>query len=61
MEWFTAERLVSIVAVLAVLFLVGRGVPGRRWPLLIAVTLAIVAGILVIEQNGLWPRSWMVR
>jgi hypothetical protein len=61
MEWFTADRLVSVVAVLAVLFLVGRGLPGRRWPVVIAATLALVVVVVLAERNGFWPPGWTVR
>ena len=53
--------VVSLVALLAVLFLVGRGMPLTRWPVIIAATLAVVLLIVALEQNGLWPRSWQVR
>lgn len=61
MELFTAERIVSLVAILLVLFLVGRGLPGRRWPLIIAATLAVVLAIVLAERSGMWPRDWTVR
>jgi hypothetical protein len=61
MEWLTADRLVSVVAVLAVLFLVGRRLPGRSWPLIVAATLALVVVVVLAERNGLWPRGWTVR
>jgi drug/metabolite transporter (DMT)-like permease len=58
---FTADRLVALVAMLAVLFLVGRRLPARRWPMILAVTLAVVVLVVLAEQNGLWPRSWTTR
>jgi hypothetical protein len=61
MELFTAERLVSLVAILLVLFLVGRGLPGRRWPIVIAATLAVVVLVVLTERSGLWPSGWSVR
>ena len=61
MELFTAERIVSLVAILAILFLVGRGLPGRRWPLIIAATLALVLIVVLAERNGFWPSGWSVR
>ena len=50
-----------IVALLAVLFLVGRGMPARRWSAIIAVTLAVVVLVVLAERNGLWPQGWRVR
>lgn len=58
---FTADRLVALVAMLAVLLLVGRRLPARRWPIILAVTLAVVVLVVLAEQNGLWPRSWTTR
>lgn len=51
----------SAVALLAVLFLVGRGLPARRWPAIIAGTLAVIVLVVLAERNGLWPASWRVR
>lgn len=61
MELFTAERIVSLVAILAILFLVGRGLPPGRWPLVIVATLAVVLIVVLAERNGFWPRGWSVR
>jgi hypothetical protein len=55
------EYLVALVGLLAVLFLVGRGVPGRRWPVIIAATLAVVVVVVLAERSGFWPRSWVIR
>lgn len=61
MQWFTADRLVALVGMVLVLVLVGRGLPGRRWPLVIAATLALVLLVVLAEQSGLWPRGWIIR
>ena len=53
--------VVSIVALLAVLFLVGRGMPLSRWPVIIVATLAVIVLVVAAEQNGFWPSSWRVR
>jgi hypothetical protein len=53
--------LLPLVAMLAVLFLVGRGMPLSRWPVIIAATLAVILLVVAAEQNGYWPRSWQVR
>jgi hypothetical protein len=53
--------VVSLVALLAVLFLVARGMPLSRWPVILAITLALILLVVGAEQNGWWPRSWKVR
>jgi hypothetical protein len=53
--------IVPLVALLAVLFLVGRGLPLSRWPVIIVATLAVIVLVVAAEQNGWWPRSWQVR
>lgn len=55
------NQWISVVALVAVLVLVGRGLPRGRWPLLIAATLAFVVAIVLVEQGGYWPASWKVR
>ena len=52
------ETVVGIVALVAVLFLVGRGMSMRSWPFVIAATLAIVVVIVLLERGGYWPRGW---
>lgn len=56
MEW-----VVSVVALLAVLFLVGRGMPGRPMLIAVAAALGVVVLVLLAERAGLWPQSWRVR
>ena len=56
MEW-----LAPLVALLAVLFLLGRYVPGQNWLVIIAITLAVIVAILWLERSGLWPQSWRIR
>jgi hypothetical protein len=56
MEWIGA-----LVALLAVLFLVGRGMPGRSVLAAIVVALAAVVLILAVERAGLWPQGWRVQ
>ncbi|MBV9078624.1 MAG: hypothetical protein JO048_14220 [Methylobacteriaceae bacterium] len=55
------DYVLPAVALIAVLFLVGRGLPGRRWPAVIAATLAIVVLVVLVERAGLWPAAWRVR
>lgn len=52
---------VSIIGLVAVLFLVARGTPGRTLLVVSAVTLAVVVALLAIEQAGWWPKGWRVR
>ncbi len=58
---FTGDRLAALAAMLAVLFLVGRRLPARRWPIVLAATLAVIVLVVLAEQNGWWPRSWTTR
>lgn len=53
--------IASVAALLAVLFLVSRGLPASRWPLVIAATLAIVVLVVAAERTGYWPASWRTR
>ena len=53
--------VVSVVALLAVLFLVSRGLPATRWPVVIAATLATIVLVVAAERGGYWPASWRVR
>jgi hypothetical protein len=58
---FTADRLIALAAALALLFLMGRRLPGRLWPVVLAATLGLVVLVVLAEQNGLWPRGWTTR
>lgn len=55
------DKIAAVVALLAVLFLVSRGLPGRRWPVILAATLAVVICVVLAERQGLWPAGWKVR
>lgn len=55
------EKLVGIVALVAILFLVGRGLPARFRLVAIAGGLAFALLILAIEQAGWWPQGWRTR
>jgi hypothetical protein len=56
MEWFA-----PLIGLLAVLFLVGRRLPGQAWLVTIAVALALVVIVLWLERSGLWPQNWRTR
>ena len=55
------STVMAVVAVLACLFLVSRGLPASRWPTVLAATLAVILAVVLAEQNGYWPSSWKVR
>ena len=55
------DKIVAAVAMLAVLVLVGRRLSTRRWPVVIAATLAVILLVVVAERVGYWPRDWRVR
>lgn len=51
------DRWVAAVALLATLFLIGRGFPGRWLLVATASALALVVLVLWLESSGLWPRG----
>jgi hypothetical protein len=55
------EKVVGVVALMACLLLVGRAMPGRNWPVVLAATLGVVLLVVLAEQNGYWPQSWKTR
>lgn len=55
------DKLVGIVWLVAILFLVGRGLPGRYRLVAVVGGLAFAVLILAIEQAGWWPQGWRVR
>ena len=55
------EFILPLAALLAVLFLVSRGLPIGRWPLVIAGTLAVIVLVVLAERGGFWPAGWQVR
>jgi hypothetical protein len=52
------DKMVGIVALVAILFLVGRGVPSRYRLVAVAGGLAFAVAVLAAERAGLWPRGW---
>ena len=52
------ETVVAVVALLAVLVLVGRGTSLHSWPLIIAATLTVVVAVVLLERGGYWPAAW---
>ena len=55
------DKIFGLIAVLASLVLVSRGMPTQRWPVVVAATLAVVLAVVLAEQYGYWPTSWRVR
>jgi hypothetical protein len=55
------DKVVGIVALVAVLFLVARGLPSRYRLIAVAAGLGFAVLILAIESAGLWPQSWRTR
>ena len=54
------DKIAGIVGLLAVLFLVGWGVPPRHRLIAIVGGLAFAVLILAIERAGWWPRGLRV-
>lgn len=55
------DKVFGVVALIAVLFLISRSLPGGRWPVILAATLAVVLAVVLAEQSGWWPRNWKAR
>jgi uncharacterized membrane protein YqjE len=55
------DKIAGIVGLVAILVLVGWGVPGRHRLIAIAGGLAFAVLILAIEQAGWWPQGWRTR
>jgi hypothetical protein len=61
-DYVTAmDKVVGIVALVAVLFLVARGLPSRYRLIAVAAGLGFAVLVLAIEGAGLWPQSWRAR
>ena len=56
MEW-----LPLLVGLVALLFLLGRGLPTGTWLLIVRVALAFIVVVLGLERAGLWPQGWRTR
>ena len=51
------EIMVPLIAGLALLWLIGRGVPWNAKLMTIVVTLAIIILIVMLERGGYWPEA----
>ncbi len=52
------EMLVPLMIGLALIWLIGRGVPWNAKLMTIVVTLAVIVLIVAIERGGYWPAEW---
>ncbi|WP_198302152.1 hypothetical protein [Bosea sp. AS-1] len=52
------EIMVPLIAGLALLWLIGRGVPWNAKLMTIVVTLAIIILIVMLERGGYWPEAF---
>lgn len=52
------EIMVPLIAGLALLWLIGRGVPWNAKLMTIVVTLAIIILIVMLERSGYWPEAF---
>jgi hypothetical protein len=55
------DMVVGIVTLVALFFLVGRGLPPRYQLMAVAIGLAFAVLILAIESAGLWPQAGRTR
>lgn len=55
------EMLIPLIAGLALIWLIGHGVPWNAKLTTIVVTLAVIVAILLIERAGLWPEAFRRR
>ena len=55
------ELLIPLIAGLALIWLVGRGVPWDAKLVTIVVTLAVIVAVVLLERNGLWPEAFRRR
>lgn len=51
------EIMVPLIAGLALLWLIGRGVPWNAKLTTIVVTLAIIILVVALERGGYWPEA----
>ena len=52
------EIMVPLIAGLALLWLIGRGVPWNAKLMTIVATLAIIILIVALERGGYWPEAF---
>jgi hypothetical protein len=52
------EILVPALIGVALIWLIGRGVPWNAKLVTLAFTLAVIVLIVALEQGGYWPEAW---
>lgn len=52
------EMLIPLMIGLMLIWLIGRGTPWNAKLLTLAVTLAVIVLIVVLERGGYWPEAW---
>ena len=52
------DRWISLVALVAVLVLIGWRLPGRNLLLAAAAALALAALVVSLDRAGIWPGAW---
>lgn len=52
------EIVIPAVALVAILFLVGRRVPMNGWLFAVLTAAILIVGVVTIERLGFWPETW---
>jgi hypothetical protein len=52
------ELLIPLIAGLALIWLIGRGVPWDAKLMTIVVTLGVIVVVVLLERNGFWPEAF---
>ncbi len=52
------EIFVPLMIGLMLIWLIGRGTPWNAKLLTLAVTLAVIVLIVMLERGGYWPQDW---
>lgn len=55
------EIVVPLVIGLALIWLIGRGVPWNAKLMTIIVALAVIVIIVALDRGGYWPEAWRTR
>ncbi len=55
------EMIVPLLIGLTLIWLIGRGTPWNAKLLTLAITLAVIVLIVVIERGGYWPDAFRLR
>jgi hypothetical protein len=52
------EIVVPLLVGLTLIWLIGRGVPWNNKLLTLAIALAVIVLIVLLERGGYWPEAW---